>query len=64
MGIVRLASLGTGIISAITPDWVANKLWQPILRSVEDAIVKENQVRVEPCIRLCGKHVGLLCCHS
>mmetsp|Transcript_18601 Transcript_18601/g.52525 ORF Transcript_18601/g.52525 Transcript_18601/m.52525 type:complete len:853 (+) Transcript_18601:2599-5157(+) len=43
MGIVRLASLGTGIISAITPDWVANKLWQPILRSVEDAIVKENQ---------------------
>ena len=43
MGIVRLASLGTGIISALTPDWLANKLWQPMLRSVEEAIVAENQ---------------------
>lgn len=38
-----MASLGTGIISALTPDWVANKLWQLVLRAVEEAIVKENQ---------------------
>ncbi|EOD38140.1 hypothetical protein EMIHUDRAFT_449012 [Emiliania huxleyi CCMP1516] len=42
-GLVRLAASASGLISAFTPEWMANKLWRPVLTSIEEAIVENNQ---------------------